>query len=332
MPRPLEQQTVVITGATSGIGLTTAIALGRRGAQVVLAARSAEGLEHAVEQVEQAGGRAVGVPTDVADAAQVQALADRAVEAFGRIDTWVNGAGVSAYGRLEEIPVEEIRRVIDVDLMGQVHGIKAALPHLRSHGGGTLIAISSGLGARAVPLQGPYCASKAGVIALMDSLRMELEHDDAGVAVTTILPSSINTPLFEHAGSHLGVLPAPVPPIYQPQAVAEAILHAAEHPVRDIVVGGAGKALIVQHRLAPRATDRLLQVAGQAFARQRSSRPEAATTGNLFEPGIAGLTTGSHGRLAFGVSRYSRLLEHHPNRRRALVGASAVALVGWLRR
>ena len=166
----------------------------------------------------------------------------------------------------------------------------------------------------------------------MDSLRMELEHDDAGVRATTILPSSVNTPLFDHAGSHLGVRPAPVPPVYEPQAVVEAILHAAEHPVRDIVVGGAGKALIVQHRLAPRATDRLLRLGGQAFARQRTDRAESATSGNLFSPGIEGSTTGTHGRGALRVSRYSRLFEHHPGTRRAAVAALGGAAMASLAR
>lgn len=329
---PVGEQVVVITGGSSGIGLATAIELGRRGASVVLAARGLDALEAAAAEVDRAGGKALLVATDVAEWDQVHALAARAIEAFGRIDTWVNGAAVSTYGTVADLPVEEIRRVVDVDLIGHVHGIKAALPQMLAQGHGAIIGISSGLGARAVPLQAPYCAAKAGVIGLMDSLRMELEHQGSDVSVTTILPSSIDTPLFDHAGSHLGVRPAPVPPIYRPQAVVEAIVHAAEHPVRDIVVGGAGKGLIVSQRLAPRFTDRLLMFAGQAIARQRSDRPDEGGPGNVFEPGVANGPTGSYGRFAFSRSTYTRLLEHHPARRRTLVGAIAAGGLAAIRK
>jgi NAD(P)-dependent dehydrogenase (short-subunit alcohol dehydrogenase family) len=333
MPRPVTDQVVVITGASSGIGLVTARELGRRGASVVLAARGAEALERAAADVERAGGRALAVPTDVAEWAEVEALAGRAVEEFGRIDTWVNGAAVSAYGEMEELPVEHIRRVIDVDLIGHVHGIKAALPHMRRQGAGTIIGIASGLGARAVPLQAPYCAAKAGVVGLMDALRVELEHAQSGIAVTTILPSSINTPLFDNASSRMGVRPAPIPPVYRPKAVADAIVHAAEHPVRDIVVGGGGKALTVSQRLSPMLTDRMLLFRGQGFSRQRSDRHDAAGEGNLFRPGTENAPEGSHGRFAL-TSPYTRLVEYHPGRRRALVAGLCLALArtGRMRR
>jgi len=334
MATPLAEQVVVVTGASSGIGLATCRELGRRGASVVLAARGAPALERAAGDVEAAGGRAVAVPTDVAEWPQVEALSERAVEAFGRIDTWVNGAAVSAYGELEDLPVEEIRRVIEVDLIGHVHGIKAALPHMRRQASGTIIGISSGLGARAVPLQAPYCAAKAGVVGLMDALRVELEHAQAGIGVTTILPSSINTPLFDNAGSRLGVRPAPIPPVYRPEAVADAIAYAAEHPVRDIVVGGGGKALTLSQRLAPRATDRVLLFRGQGFARQRSNRDQPHGDGNLFRPGTANAAIGSYSRFALPGRLYTRMLEYHPNRRRAalagmLVGALAGARRMW---
>lgn len=324
----------MITGGSSGIGLATAVQLGRRGATVVLAARGASALERAAVEVERAGGRAVAVPTDVAEWREVEALAQRAVDSFGRIDTWVNGAAVSAYGLLSDLPVEEIRRVIDVDLLGHVHGIKAALPHMRAQGQGTIIAISSGLGVRSVPLQAPYCAAKAGVVGLMDALRLELEHDqDVDIGVTTILPASINTPFFDQAGSRLGVRPAPIPPVYEPQAVADAIVYAAEHQVRDIAVGGAGKALMLCQRLAPRFTDRLLLFGGQGFARQRSDRREPAGAGNLFQPGTANGPTGSYGRFALSRSVYTRQLDQHPARRRVLLaGVAACALVARRRR
>ncbi len=298
----------------------------------MLAARGALALERAAADVEAAGGRTLPVPTDVADWSEVEALAARAVEAFGRIDTWVNGAAVSAYGRMEELPVEQVRRVIEVDLIGHVHGIKAALPHMRRQGSGTIIGISSGLGGRAVPLQAPYCAAKAGVVGLMDALRGELEHDRTGIAVTTILPSSINTPLFDNASSRLGVRPAPIPPVYRPEAVAEAILYAAEHPVRDILVGGGARALTGSHRLAPRLTDRMLLFGGQAFARQRSDLDAPTGDGNLFEPGTANSATGSYGRFALRTRVYTPLLEYQPSRRRALTAALFLGAIAAGRR
>lgn len=322
----LRNQVVVITGGSSGIGLETALQLGQRGASVVLAARGVESLEYAVAEVERQGGAAIGVPTDVAEWPQMQRLAERAIEAFGRIDTWVNGAGVSAYGFVEELTVEEIRRVIEIDLLGQVHGVKAVLPHMRRQERGTIIAIASGFGRRAVPLQAPYCAAKFGVIGFMDSLRLELEHQGGSITTTTILPSSVDTPLFDNATSRLGVRPAPIPPIYEPAAVAEAILHAAEHPVPEIVIGGGGKALLVSERLAPRMTDRMLMLGDQAFKRQYGSEPVLGE-GNLFAPGIAtGSTTGQASHTTFSSSVYTRQLEQRPRRKRALLtGACVVA-------
>lgn len=324
--RPLSEQVVVITGGSSGIGLSAALALGRRGARVVLAARGLRALERAAAEVEAAGGRALAFPADVAEWEQVDALANRAIDAFGRIDTWVNGAAVSSYGPVADVPVEEIRRVMDVGLLGQVHGIKAVLPHMLRQGDGAIIAIASGLGARSVPLQAPYCAAKAGVIALMDSLRVELRHAGSAISATTILPSSIDTPFFDQAGSHLGVRPAPIPPIYRPEAVAEAILSAAEHPVRDITVGGAAKGLSLAQRVSPGATDALLLVGGQSFARQRSADPRPPDPGNLFTPGARNGRRGSYGRFAFRRSHYTRVFEHRPHARRLLSGvAVAVA-------
>lgn len=325
MPRTLSEQVVVITGGSSGNGLATAMELGRLRACVVLAARGAEQLERAAGEVEQLGGRALAVPTDVTDWDQVQSLAECAVDTFGRIDTWVNGAAVSAYGLVEELPVEEIRQVIEIDLLGQVHGVKAALPHLRRQGGGTIIAVASVLGRRSVPLQAPYCAAKFGLVGFMDALRLELAHERSGVNVTTILPSSIDTPLFDNAASRLGVRPAPIPPVYKPAAVAEAILFAAEHPLPEIVVGGGGKALSVAERLAPRMTDRMLLLGGQAFKRQRSGSP-AHTDGDVFSPGRAtGSTTGSFGRGALSRSLYTRHIEQRPGRKRMMLGGAFAA-------
>jgi NAD(P)-dependent dehydrogenase (short-subunit alcohol dehydrogenase family) len=323
----LEDHVVVITGASSGIGRLTAARFGARGARVVLAARDVEALEAAAREVEAAGGVPLVVGTDVTSFARVQHLADVAVEAFGRIDTWINGAAVSAYGTVADLDVEDIARVIDTDLMGQIHGVKAALPVMRSQGTGTIIAISSGLGARSVPLQVPYCTAKRAVIGLMEGLRMEEEHAKSGVVLTTVYPSSINSPLFDHAFSAMGVRPAPIPPVYDPATVAEAILFAATHPRRDVYVGAAARQLDLLERFSPALADRQEPVGGQAWCSQRRNEPDAGQS-NLNQPlnDPAAPVRGSFGRFALRRSTYTRTLGRHPNVARD-IGAAGVALL-----
>lgn len=247
--RPLSDQIVVVTGASSGIGRETALLLAKRGARVVLASRNEEALKTLADEIRAAGGECTVVPTDVTSWQQVHALAARAVDVFGRIDTWVNGAAVSLYARVEDAEIDELERVIQVDLLGYIYGMKAALPHLVVSGG-AIINISSIAGVRPIPLQAPYSASKAAVNAFDDALRLELRYAGRDVAVTTILPASINTPFFAHARSKLGAMAAPFPPVYEPRTVAESVVFAAEHPRRDIYVGGAAKLLAFQHRLS----------------------------------------------------------------------------------
>jgi NAD(P)-dependent dehydrogenase (short-subunit alcohol dehydrogenase family) len=226
--RQVAEQVVVLTGASSGIGRETALEFARRGARLVLAARSQQALEEVAAEVARLGGEPLVVPTDVSDFDQVSLLAERAVERFGRIDTWINNASVSTYGLVEQMEVEEIRRVIEVNLLGPIHGMKAALPHLRRAGGGVIVNVSSTLGKRAVPLQAAYCAAKHGLVAFGEALRLELRHARVPVQVVDVLPSSINTPLFEHAASKMGVLPRPIPPVYEPRVVAQTIVAVAE--------------------------------------------------------------------------------------------------------
>lgn len=332
MPRKLAEQVVVITGASSGIGRETALLFARNGASVVLAARNEEGLRSVAAEIEGAGGQAQVVVTDVAQWSQVERLAQQAVDRFGRIDTWVNNAGISQYGTVEEATIEELERIIQVNLMGQIYGMKAALPHLKQRGEGTIINVSSGLGARAVPLQVAYCASKFAINGFTEGFRMELDRDKSNINLTVVLPSSVNTPLFNHARSRLGVKPMPIPLVYEPKVVAEAIVFAAEHPRRDIYAGGVGKLLQVLERLSPAFVDWYLGLGGAVFRLQKTTDP-ASGRDNLFEPiHEAGSTRGDFGKLAAPRSVYTSLLELHPNRKRVLLGATLAGAVVLLRR
>ncbi len=332
MPRPLEQQVIVITGASSGVGRETALAAAQRGASVVLAARNAEALSSLAEEVARVGGQAQVRVTDVAEWAQVQALATAAVERFDRIDTWVNCAAATVYGTVEQITAEEITGTIQVIMLGQVYGMKAALESMRPQGSGTIINVASALAVRAVPLQSAYCAAKHGIRGFAESLRMELAHENSDIKVTTLLPSSINTPLFTHARSKIGALPKPVPPIYQPRVVADAVLHAADHPQAEMVVGGGGKGLEMLQRLAPRTAGSVLLRAGKVVQKQRSDQPDDGTD-NLFEPSRGpGHTDGQFGQTSKSTSLYTTHLEQHPDRIRLLLALAAASAVAVARR
>lgn len=322
MLKPIEQQVIVITGGSSGIGRATALEAVRRGARVVIAARGEEALEATRRELEAAGGGALAVPTDVADVAQVRELGRRAVERFGRIDTWVNNAAVSIYGELTQVTPEEFQRVIDVNLMGVVHGAMVALEHLRERGG-AIVNVGSGLSDRAVPLQAAYSASKFGVEGFSESLRVELAHAKAPVQVAVIKPSSIDTPFFRHARTKMGVKPAPMPPVYDPALVADAILYAATQPARELQVGGPALLMSLQ-QVAPRLFDWYLTLGG--YRAQQTGEPKGAgDPDNLFaslpEPGAV--------RGEFGGTRFSpsTWLALHPLARRAALGGAA-ALAG----
>ncbi|HZA34874.1 MAG TPA: SDR family oxidoreductase, partial [Vicinamibacterales bacterium] len=206
---PLRDQVMVITGASSGIGLVTARQAAGAGARVVLAARNGRDLERAVASIRARGGRAIHVVADVADPLQVEEIAAAATREFGRIDTWVNNAAVSMYGRIMELPIDDMRRQMDVNYWGQVYGSRTAVRHLRERGG-ALINVASALSDRAIPLQANYCAAKHAVKAFTDALRMELEEEGVPIAVTLVKPASIDTPFFDKARTYLGVEPQPV--------------------------------------------------------------------------------------------------------------------------
>lgn len=254
--KPLHEQVIVLMGASSGIGRATAEEAVARGATVVVAARDKAALDDFVALGEQSGALVMAVEGDVSDYAQVERVAEQAVARYGRIDTWVNVAGVSVYGTYDQVPLDEVRRIMDVNFMGQVHGALAALPHLQREGRGALICVGSVAGARAIPFQSAYSASKHALKGWLESIRVELEMQESGVQVTLVKPSSINTPFFDEARTHMGRQPAPVPPTYQPSVAAKAILHCAEHREREITVGGGGRLIETVETFAAGLLDR----------------------------------------------------------------------------
>lgn len=323
-PRPLAEQTVVITGASSGIGRAAARAFAQRGARVVLAARDEPALEDLATEL-RAGtpGDAFAVPTDVSDAEQVRELARRAAERYGGIDTWINNAAVALYGNFEDLALEEFQRVIDVNFMGSVYGARAALPYLRERGAGTLIFVGSVLSDRAIPLQGAYCAAKHALKAFSESLRVELEHEGANVQVTLVKPSSINTPFFDSARTKMGYRPRPVDPIYSPELVADVLVHCAEHREREVVVGGGGKLLTTMETFAGPLLDAVLARSG--YQNQQTEEPKSADApDNLFVP----LHDERHTSSNFPARRFSTYTWARLHS--ALVLGAAAALAGAL--
>ena len=318
---PINEQAMVITGASSGIGLVTAKEAARLGARIVLAARNERDLATAVDEIRGAGGRAIYVMADVADPQQVEAIGDAAVREYGRIDTWVNNAAVSMYGRLLELPIEDMRRQMDINYWGQVYGSRVAVRHLRERGG-ALINVGSALSDRAIPLQGNYCAAKHALKAFTDALRMELEEEGVPISVTLVKPASIDTPFFEKARTYLGVEPQPVPPVYVPEVVAEVIVRAAQQPIRELIAGGAGAKLSVA-RFAPRLADRYME--RWTFDAQKTDKPAGADRpDNLYGP--VAHDGGERGRNWTGHTRASSVYTKallHPAAAAAVMGGIA---------
>lgn len=256
--KKLEDQVVVITGATSGIGLVTARMAAKRGAKLVLVARTEPALQALTEELKAAGTDATYVKADVGVEGDIRAVRDAALIEFGGFDTWVNNAAVSIYGKVTDVPIDDHRRLFDTNYWGLVYGSIIAAEHLAKKGG-AIINVGSTLSDRAIPIQGTYCASKHAVKGFTDALRMELEHDKSSIAVTLIKPATINTPYTLHATNYLPTEPELPAPVYPPSIVAEAILYAAENPVRDLYVGGAAKALSMAGYYAPNLTDKFME-------------------------------------------------------------------------
>lgn len=310
--KKLSEQVFVITGASSGIGLVTAREAARRGAKLVVAARAEEALRRLVEEISSRGGEAVYVVGDVGRQDDVRRIAETALERFGRIDTWVNNAGVSIYGRIMDTPFEDMRRLYETNFWGVVYGSVVAAEHLRRRGG-ALINVGSVLSDRAIPVQGVYSSSKHAVKGFTDALRMELEEEGAPVSVTLIKPSTIDTPYTKHAKNLLEdeeKEPSLPPPVYAPEAVAEAILHCAETPERDVYVGGGGKALSVMEKYAPRLSDKVME--SFMFDAQQQDGPRAGVRGDagLYEASGELKERSGDDRVVFESSAYTKASLH----------------------
>jgi NAD(P)-dependent dehydrogenase (short-subunit alcohol dehydrogenase family) len=294
----LGRSVVVITGASSGIGAATALELARRGSMLVLAARGEDPLNEVAERCAALGGTAIPVPTDVTDPEQHERLAARGVERFGRIDAWVNNASVGAYQLMPQQSAVEFRRIIETNLLGVAYGCIAALPRLRTAGGGVLVNNASVLAELALPYLAAYTTAKHGVRGLSDTLRQDLRvTGDVGISVCTVLPAAIDTPFWRHAANHTGRALRPPPPVYPPQLVARTIRRLLQHPRREAYAGGLGRLAGLQWRIAPALMERLLGAYGARALFEPAMAPP--TRGNLYrsldEDG-AQVEGGWHGR------------------------------------
>jgi NAD(P)-dependent dehydrogenase (short-subunit alcohol dehydrogenase family) len=290
--KPLDEQVVVVTGASSGLGRAIARAAGERGAQVVVTARNAEALENCAGEIEGGGSDALAVPADCADQAAVKRVVEQAVERFGRIDTYVANAIVTVYAEAERLEPGELRRVMDVNFYGCVYGFWAALPHLKASSG-TFLHVNSALSYRGIPLQAAYCASKGALRNFFESARVELQKQAPQVAVSLVLPGAINTPQFDRDRQKIGKQPQPVPPIYQPEPFAEAVVHCMENPIRELPIGWGAQKLLWGQKLSPKAGDWMLRRMGWKSQHTDEDKP-VGSPDNLFEtlPG----DPGAHGR------------------------------------
>ena len=284
-----KSEVVVITGASAGVGRATARAFADRGAKIGLLARGRDGLEGARREIERAGGEALVLPTDVANSEQVEAAAQAVEEKFGPIDVWINNAMVSVFSPTKEMTPEEFKRVTDVTYLGAVYGTLAALRRMLPRDRGVIVEVGSALAYRGIPLQAAYCGAKHALQGFVDSLRCELLHDESHVRVTMVQFPALNTPQFSWVKSRLPRKPQPVPPIFQPEVAADAIVWAAFHDRPEVYVGWPTVKAIVGNKIAPRFADWYLS--RQGYEAQQTDEPvEAGRIDNLWEP-----VPGDHG-------------------------------------
>lgn len=306
---PVEQQVIAITGASSGIGLCTALTAAARGARLLLMARSEATLQDLADTIRESGGEALAVTTDVSSRQAVEYALEQGLQRYGKIDTWINNAGVAIYGRLDEVTEADSRRLFDINYWGVVNGSLAALPHL-ANSGGTLINIGSEASEAIVPLQGTYSASKHAVKAFTDTLRVEVElMAGAPVSVVLIQPTAVNTPYPQHARNYMDQEPKLPEPMLDPERVAEAILEAAQTGGRDVKVGAMAKANTAMSHLLPRLSDR---IAKRRAAQQLTRHEPLNRDGTLYRAGESGQI---HGQSTSAVAEH-RLAGEHSRRAR----------------
>ena len=292
MNKPLDEQVIVITGASSGIGRATALRLAGKGAKVVVSARRDEALDTLVEEIKSSGGEATPIAADVSIYSDVEALAQGALAAYGRIDTWVNNAGVLLVGEFEKTDLNEARRLFDVNYWGELYGCKVVLPIMRRQGGGTIVNVTSMTATRPLPLMSVYSSSKAAINGLSDAIRTEIKG--SGINLSVVMPASIDTPLYQHARTKEGVSPRPAPPIYPPSEVARAIEMCATSSKRNVIAGPAGVAFHVGNFFMPAVLDKALAAVGRKVELTNNPEPSSGQD-NLDGPMPNVAATGSGG-------------------------------------
>ena len=318
--RPLGEQVIVITGASSGIGLATARAAAKKGAKLALNSRNEDTLADVVRDIRTAGGEAVYMPGDVAFREDMEKVARAAIDHFGRIDAWVNNAGLSIYGRLQEVTEEDHRRLFDINFWGIVNGSLAAAPYLKRQGG-ALINLGSEVSDVAVPVQAMYSVTKHAVKGFTDALRIELMEEGAPISVTLIKPAAIDTPFPQHAKNYTPKTPTLPAPVYHPNEVAKAILYAATHATRDVYVGGASKLISVMNRMAPHVVDWVnARFMGKQMLRDE---PSQGKNGALYHAGRDGDVRGEPSGHFVRPSLYTNAVTHAVAASLMLVAAGA---------
>ena len=323
----MKHQVVVVTGASAGVGRSVARGFAERGADVALLARGQAGLDAVAKEVSAAGGRALPISVDVADADQVDAAARRVEDELGPIDVWVNDAFSSVFAPFTEITADEFRRTTDVSYLGFVNGTRAALAHMRPRDRGVIIQVGSALAYRGIPLQSAYCGAKHAIQGFTESVRCELGHEGSGVRMTMVQLPAVNTPQFSWVLSRLGRRPQPVPPIYQPEVAARAVVWAADHPRREWWVGASTAATLIANAVAPGVLDRYLARTG--YDSQQTDEPTSPNRpANLWHPVDDQDDYGAHG--SFGDRAHARSLQWPltTHRRTVWAAAAGIGLLG----
>ncbi len=323
MSTSTKPEVVVVTGATAGLGRAIVEAFARQGAHIGLLARGEQRLELTKARVEELGGKAIGISTDVADYDQIKQAAERVEQEFGPIDIWINNAMTSVFAPVHEVKPEEFRRVTEVTYLGMVYGTQVALEHMRPRNEGSIVLVGSALAKRGIPLQAAYCASKHAVQGFFESLRTELLHENSNIRLSIAHMPAMNTPQFDWVKSRLPHKAQPVPPIYEPEVCADAVVYAAHNKRREIYVGASTVKTVFGNRIAPWFADWYLARTGyqsqQTDELENPDRPD-----NLWEP--VGGDPGAHGRFEGDKSLRHSSLQLWATKHRAGLGVAAVGL------